>query len=155
MFEIKNIIQRLIKKKLSISVAESCTGGMLSSSITSISGASKIFNIGLVTYSNLAKIKLLKVSSSNIKRYGAVSEKCCLKMVEGLSKLSKSKINISITGIAGPKGGSKNKPVGLVYIAIKKGKKISINKYLFKNKNRENIRKNSVKEALKLIDKFI
>ena len=155
MFEIKNIIQRLIKKKLSISVAESCTGGMLSSSITSISGASKIFKIGLVTYSNLAKIKLLKVSSSNIKRYGAVSEKCCLKMVEGLSKLSKSKINISITGIAGPKGGSKNKPVGLVYIGIKKGKKISINKYLFKNKNRENIRKNSVKEALKLIDKFI
>ena len=155
MFEIKNIIQRLIKKNLSISVAESCTGGMLSSSITSISGASKIFNIGLVTYSNLAKIKLLKVSSSNIKRYGAVSEKCCLKMVEGLSKLSKSKINISITGIAGPKGGSKNKPVGLVYIGIKKGKKISINKYLFKNKNRENIRKNSVKEALKLIDKFI
>ena len=155
MFEIKNIIQRLIKKKLSISVAESCTGGMLSSSITSISGASKIFNIGLVTYSNLAKIKLLKVSSSNIKRYGAVSEKCCLKMVEGLSKLSKSKINISITGIAGPKGGSKNKPVGLVYIGIKKGEKISINKYLFKNKNRENIRKNSVKEALKLIQKFI
>ena len=155
MFEIKNIIQRLIKKKLSISVAESCTGGMLSSSITSISGASKIFNIGLVTYSNLAKIKLLKVSSSNIKRYGAVSEKCCLKMVEGLSKLSKSKINISITGIAGPKGGSKNKPVGLVYIGIKKGKKISINKYLFKNKNRENIRKNSVKEALKLVEKFI
>jgi len=155
MFEIKNIIKRLIKKKLSISVAESCTGGMLSSSITSISGASKIFNIGLVTYSNLAKIKLLKVSGSNIKRYGAVSEKCCLKMVEGLSKLSKSKINISITGIAGPKGGSKNKPVGLVYIGIKKGKKISINKYLFKNKNRENIRKNSVKEALKLIDKFI
>ena len=155
MFEIKNIIQRLIKKKLSISVVESCTGGMLSSSITSISGASKIFNIGLVTYSNLAKIKLLKVSSSNIKRYGAVSEKCCLKMVEGLSRLSKSKINISITGIAGPKGGSKNKPVGLVYIGIKKGKKISINKYLFKNKNRENIRKNSVKEALKLIDKFI
>ena len=155
MFEIKNIIQRLVKKKISISVAESCTGGMLSSSITSISGASKIFNIGLVTYSNLAKIKLLKVSSSNIKRYGAVSEKCCLKMVEGLSKLSKSKINISITGIAGPKGGSKNKPVGLVYIGIKKGKKISINKYLFKNKNRENIRKNSVKEALKLIEKFI
>lgn len=155
MLEIKNIIQRLIKKKLSISVAESCTGGMLSSSITSISGASKIFNIGLVTYSNLAKIKLLKVSSSNIKRYGAVSEKCCLKMVEGLSRLSKSKINISITGIAGPKGGSKNKPVGLVYIGIKKGKKISINKYLFKNKNRENIRKNSVKEALKLIEKFI
>ena len=102
MFEIKNIIQRLIKNKLSISVAESCTGGMLSSRITSISGASKIFNIGLVTYSNLAKIKHLKVSGSIIKRYGAVSEKCCLKMVEGLSKLSKSKINISITGIAGP-----------------------------------------------------
>ena len=155
MFEIKNIIQRLIKNKLSISVAESCTGGMLSSRITSISGASKIFNIGLVTYSNLAKIKHLKVPSSIIKKYGAVSEKCCLKMVEGLSKLSKSKINISITGIAGPKGGSKTKPVGLVYIGIKKGKKIVIKKYIFKNKNRENIRKNSVKEALRLIEKFI
>jgi len=155
MFEIKNIIQRLIKNKLSISVAESCTGGMLSSRITSISGASKIFNIGLVTYSNLAKIKHLKVSSSIIERYGAVSEKCCLKMVEGLSKLSKSKINISITGIAGPKGGSKTKPIGLVYIGIKKGKKIIIKKYIFKNKNRENIRKNSVKEALRLIEKFI
>ena len=155
MFEIKNIIQRLIKNKLSISVAESCTGGMLSSNITSISGASKIFNIGLVTYSNLAKIKHLKVPSSIIKKYGAVSEKCCLKMVEGLSKLSKSKINISITGIAGPKGGSKTKPVGLVYIGIKKGKKIVIKKYIFKNKNRENIRKNSVKEALRLIEKFI
>ena len=155
MFEIKNIIQRLIKNKLSISVAESCTGGMLSSRITSISGASKIFKIGLVTYSNLAKIKHLKVSSSIIKRYGAVSKKCCLKMVEGLSKLSKSKINISITGIAGPKGGSKTKPVGLVYIGIKKGKKIIIKKYIFKNKNRENIRKNSVKEALRLIEKFI
>ena len=155
MFEIKNIIQRLIKNKLSISVAESCTGGMLSSRITSISGASKIFNIGLVTYSNLAKIKHLKVSGSIIKRYGAVSEKCCLKMVEGLSKLSKSKINISITGIAGPKGGSKTKPVGLVYIGVKKGKKIIIKKYIFKNKNRENIRKNSVKEALRLIEKFI
>ena len=155
MFEIKNIIQRLIKKKLSISVAESCTGGMLSSSITSISGASKIFNIGLVTYSNLAKIKLLKVSSSSIKRYGAVSEKCCLKMVEGLSKLSKSKINISITGIAGPKGGSKTKERPVLYIPIKKRKKILIKKYIFKNKNRENIRKNSVKQALRLIEKFI
>ena len=141
MFEIKNIIQRLIKKKLSISVAESCTGGMLSSSITSISGASKIFNIGLVTYSNLAKIEHLKVSSSIIKRYGAVSEKCCLKMVEGLSKLSKSKINISITGIAGPKGGSKNKPVGLVYIGIKKGEKFLLINIFLKTKIEKTLEK--------------
>ena len=151
----KKIIVLLKRKKLRLAIAESCTGGMLSSAITSVSGSSKIFIMGLVTYSNLAKIKHLKVSSSIIKRYGAVSEKCCLKMVEGLSKLSKSKINISITGIAGPKGGSKTKPVGLVYIGIKKGKKIIIKKYIFKNKNRENIRKNSVKEALRLIEKFI
>ena len=147
----KFLIKILIKKKLKISFAESCTGGLLASSITSFSGASKIFNIGLVTYSNDAKIKFLKVNKNIIKKYGAVSHECCLAMVNNLSKISKANINVSITGIAGPKGGTKQKPVGLVYIGVKKGNKILINKCLFKSKKRSSIQKATLKKALSLI----
>ena len=147
----KSLIRLLIKKKLYISLVESCTGGLLASSITSISGASKIFNLGLVTYSNQAKIKILKVNKNIIKKYGAVSPECCYAMVNNLSKISKANINISITGIAGPNGGTKQKPVGLVYIGVKKGNKIQINKSLFKSKNRSSIQKATVKKALNLI----
>ncbi len=147
----KSLVKKLIKKKLKISFAESCTGGLLASSITSISGSSKIFNLGLVTYSNQAKIKFLKVNKNIIKRYGAVSHECCLAMVNNLSKISKANINVSITGIAGPKGGTKLKPVGLVYIGIKKGSKIQIFKYLFKNKKRSSIQKSTVRKALNLV----
>ena len=118
---INNLIRTLKKKKIKISCAESCTGGLLASSITSIGGASKVFNLGLVTYSNQAKIKILKVNKNIIKKYGAVSHQCCISMVNNLSKISNANINISVTGIAGPKGGTKQKPVGLVYIGIKKG----------------------------------
>ena len=141
----------LKRKKLKLAVAESCTGGLLASSITSISGASKIFNLGLITYSNQAKIKILKVNKNIIKKYGAVSHQCCLAMVNNLSKISKANINVSITGIAGPKGGTKQKPVGLVYIGVKKGKKIQIIKCLFKNKKRSSIQKRTVKKTLDLI----
>ena len=147
----KSLIKLLIKKKLKISFAESCTGGLLASSITSISGASKVFNLGLVTYSNQSKIKILKVNRNIIKKYGAVSHECCYVMVKNLSKISKANINISITGIAGPKGGTKQKPVGLVYIGVKKGNKISINKFLFKTKKRSLIQKSTVKKALNLV----
>ena len=147
----KTLVRLLTKKKLKLSVVESCTGGMLASSITSISGASKIFNLGLVTYSNQAKIKILKVNKDIIKRYGAVSHQCCLEMVNNLSKISKAHINVSITGIAGPKGGTKQKPVGLVYIGIKKGKKVLINRCLFKSKKRSSIQKATVKKTLDLI----
>ena len=147
----KSLIRILTKKKLKISFAESCTGGLLASTVTSISGASKIFNLGLVTYSNQAKIKILKINKNIIKKYGAVSHQCCMAMVYNLSKISKAHINISITGIAGPKGGSKQKPVGLVYIGVKKGNKIRINKFLFKGKNRSSIQKATVKKALNLI----
>jgi len=149
------LIKKLVKKKLKISFAESCTGGMLSSAITSISGASKVFNIGLITYSNQAKIKFLKVNKNIIKKYGAVNNECCKSMVKNLSKISKSKINISITGIAGPKGGTKQKPVGLVFIGIKKGNKIVIKKNLFKSKNRNAIQKATVKKALQLVNSII
>ena len=151
MMKIENLLKILIKKKYKISVAESCTGGLISSSITSISGASKVFNLGLVTYSNQAKIKILKVNKNIIKKYGAVSHESCFAMVKNLSKISKANINVSITGIAGPKGGTKQKPVGLVYIGLKKGDKIQINKYLFKSKKRLSIQRATVKKALDLI----
>ena len=147
----KTLIKLLIKKKLKISLAESCTGGLLASSITSISGASKVFNLGFVTYSNQAKIKVLKVNRNVIKKYGAVSHECCSVMVKNLSKISKANINVSITGIAGPKGGTKEKPVGLVYIGVKKGNKIQVNKCLFRGKNRSSIQKATVRKALNLI----
>ena len=147
----KSLIKLLNKKKLRISLAESCTGGLLASSITSISGASKIFNLGLVTYSNQAKIKVLKVNKNVIKKYGAVSRECCSAMVKNLSKISKANINVSITGIAGPKGGTKEKPVGLVYIGVKRGNKIQVNKCLFKAKKRSSIQKATVRKALDLI----
>ena len=151
----KNLVKKLIKKKLKISFAESCTGGMLSSEITSISGASKVFDLGLVTYSNQAKIDVLKVNKKIIKRCGSVSAECCEEMVKNLSKISKSNISVSITGIAGPKGGTKLKPVGLVYIGIKKGNKIIVKKKLFKSKDRISIQKATVKCTLKIIDKII
>ena len=147
----KSLVKLLIKKKLKISFAESCTGGLLTSSVTSVSGASKIFNLGLITYSNQAKIKLLKVSKDIIRKYGAVSHECCLAMVNNLSKISKANINVSITGIAGPNGGTKQKPVGLVYIGIKRGNKTQINKCFFKNKTRSSIQKATVKKILKLV----
>ena len=147
----KVLIKLLIKKRLKISFAESCTGGLLASSITSISGASKVFNLGLVTYSNLAKIKVLKVNKNIIRKYGAVSHQCCSEMVKNLSRISKANINVSITGIAGPRGGTKKKPVGLVYIGVKTGTKIQINKCVFKAKNRSSIQKATVRKALNLI----
>ena len=151
----KSLVNKLIKKKLKVSFAESCTGGLLASSITSISGASKVFNLGLITYSNQAKIKFLKVNRNIIKKYGAVSHECCLAMVNNLSKISKAKINVSITGIAGPKGGTKQKPVGLVYIGIKKGNKTQINKFFFKNKKRSSIQRATVNKALNLVLRII
>ena len=151
----KFLIKKLIKKKIIISFAESCTGGLLASSITSIDGASKVFKLGLITYSNLAKIKILKVNKKIINKYGAVSQECCKAMVVNLSKISKANINVSITGIAGPKGGNERKPVGLVYIGLKKGKKIIISKNIFKSKSRKAIQKSAVKKAVKIINSEI
>jgi len=149
----KKIILLLKRKKHKLAVAESCTGGMLSSAITSVSGASKVFSMGLVTYSNQAKMNILKVPKKIIQKHGAVSIQCCLSMVNNLSKISKSKICVSITGIAGPKGGTKQKPVGLVYIGLKNGKKILVSKNKFRNKGRFAIQTATVKKALNLIFK--
>ena len=150
-----SLVKKLNKKKLKISFAESCTGGLLANTITSISGASKVFNMGFITYSNQAKIKILKISKNIIVKYGAVSPECCKAMVVNLSKISKANINVSITGIAGPNGGTKKKPVGLVYIGIKKGNKIIIIKNLFKSKKRKSIQRSAVKKAIKAINSLI
>ncbi len=151
----QKVVELLKKKKLKISVAESCTGGMLSSTITSVSGSSKVFTMGLVTYSNQSKNRLLKVPKQIIKEHGAVSIQCCFSMVNNLSKISKSNVAVSITGIAGPSGGTKQKPVGLVYIGVKKGNKILVKKFLFKSKKRNLIQKATVIQALKMIINII
>ncbi len=147
----QKLVKLLSKKKLKVSFAESCTGGLLSSSITSINGSSKIFTLGLITYSNQAKINILKVPKKIIMNHGAVSYETCLSMLKNLNRISKTDISVSITGVAGPKGGTKEKPVGLVFIGIKKNNKILVKKCLFKNKKRTSIQKATVNKALNLI----
>ena len=152
---LKKIINLLKKKKIKISLVESCTGGLLSTAITSIGGSSKVFNLALVTYSNQSKIKVLKIPKKIIRKYGSVSEQVCLAMVKNINKIGKTNMSVSITGIAGPSGGTKKKPVGLVFIGIKKGKKILVKRYLFKNKGRAYIQKATVNKSLRLILSFL
>ena len=147
----KKIVKGLIKKKIKISFAESCTGGLLSNTITSIPGSSKVFTIGIIAYSNESKIKVLKIPRKIIKKYGSVSAQVCKTMAVNVSKIARTKMSVSITGIAGPGGGSKKKPVGLVYLGIKKDNKISIKKYLFKNRGRSYIQKATIDKCLSLI----
>ena len=151
----KNVINKLFYNKLKISIAESCSGGLLSGTITSVSGSSKVFNLGLIAYSNECKIKILKVSKKLIKKYGAVSEEVCKAMVINISKIGKTKMSLAITGIAGPRGGTRKKPVGLVYIGFKKDREIKIKKYLFMGKKRSQIQKSAVNKSLKLILSFL
>ena len=151
----KKVVKVLIKKKLKISFAESCTGGLLSSTITSVNGSSKVFTLGLLAYSNQSKIQILKVSKNIIRKYGSVSEQVCLAMVNNLSKISKTNISVSITGIAGPSGGTKIKPVGLVYVGIKKNDRAQVKKYLLKNNGRSYIQKATVNKSLRLILSFL
>ena len=151
----KQLISLLKRKRLKLAVAESCTGGMLSSTITSVSGSSKVFTLGIVAYSNQSKIKVLKVPKNIIRKYGSVSEPVCLAMLKNLNKISKTNISVSITGIAGPSGGTKIKPVGLVYVGIKKGNRTEVKKYLFKNKGRSYIQRAAVNKSLGLILSFL
>ena len=151
----KKIVSLLKRKKLKIAVAESCTGGLLSSAITSVSGSSKVFTLGLIAYSNQSKIKVLKVPKSIIRKYGSVSEPVCLAMVKNVSRIGKTNMSVSITGIAGPSGGSKKKPVGIVYVGIKKSNRSKVKKYLFKNKGRAYIQKAAVNKSLGLILSFL
>ena len=152
---LRQIVKKMIKKKLKISFAESCTGGLLSNAFTSCGGSSKIFNLGLVTYSNDSKINVLKISKKKIRKYGAVSEEVCKNMTQSIAKIGKSNMSVAITGIAGPTGGTKKKPIGLVYIGLKMNNKIYTNKYLFKNKGRYFIQKSAFKKSLGLILNFL
>ena len=151
----QKIVSLLRKKKFKISFAESCTGGLLSSKITSISGSSRVFTLGLVTYSNQSKINILKIPKIIIIKHGAVSYETCLFMVKNLNKISKTNISVSVTGIAGPRGGSKKKPVGLVFIGIKKRNRTLVKKYLFRKKKRIFIQRAAVNKALNLILGFL
>ena len=149
------LIKKLISKKIKISIAESCTGGMLSSAITSVSGSSKVFSLGLIAYSNQSKTKVLKVPKNIIRKYGSVSKQVCSAMVKNVSKIGKTNMSVAITGIAGPDGGTTIKPVGLVYVGIKKGNKVEVKKYLFKNKGRTYIQKAAINKSLRLVLSFL
>ena len=151
---VDKIILRLIKKNISISIAESCTGGLISSSITKIKGASEIFSCGIVSYSNNSKIKYLSVSKKTLNQFGSVSSNVAKEMINGLYNIEKAKITISTTGIAGPNGGSKNKPVGLVYIGLKFKNKNYIFKKIFKG-SRIDIQKKTKNFVFKKIDELI
>ena len=151
---IKKIIDKLIKKKLSISVAESCTGGLIANTITKYSGVSKIFSYGIISYSNKTKSKYLYVSKANLTKFGAVSKEVAEDMINGLYKNEKTKICISTTGIAGPNGGTKLKPVGLVYIGIRVYKKNYIFEKKYKGK-RSDIQRKTRDFIFKKINKLI
>ena len=150
----KKIIRRLVKDSITISTAESCTGGLLAYSITKNKDSSKIYQGGYISYSNQLKIQNLNVKKITIKKYGAVSKEVATEMVRGLFMKTKTNICISTTGIAGPGGGSKSKPVGLVYIGIRENGKIKILKKNF-NGSRIEIQKKCVNSIFKYLSKLI
>ncbi len=150
----KRLFDNCLKRKLIITTAESCTGGMLASSIVSISGSSNIFHSSIVTYSNEMKSKMLKIPIELIEKNGAVSEIVVYNMASNVLNLMKADLSIAVTGIAGPSGGSESKPVGLVLIGIGTSKKIITKKYFFRG-NRLEIRKETTFESLKLANRII
>ena len=144
----KHLSELLISRGLTISVAESCTGGSLSSSLTSISGASSYFNCGYITYSNQSKIDCVSVMKSTINKYGAVSQQTANEMALGGIHNSQGNICLSITGIAGPSGGTKLKPVGTIFFAIAKKQDVIFEHHAFFDGNREDIREKALLFAL-------
>ena len=148
------LLNKSLEKKLTVTSAESCTGGMIASSIVSISGSSAIFKSSVVTYSNDMKSKILNIPLEFIHEKGAVSEIVAYNMASNVLDLMSADISIAVTGIAGPNGGTKSKPVGLVYIGIGTRKSITTKKYLFLG-NRLKIRQKTTLEALKLSNEII
>ena len=154
--QLKNLTTKLKKNKIKVAVAESCTGGLISYNLTKIPGASKYFMMGIVSYSNISKLDLLKVRQKTLTKYGAVSAEICKEMCNNLLKISKTNIAISVTGIAGPDGGTKKKPVGLVYVGICSKNKFEIKKFNFGKKlSRINIQNLTLKKTIKLIENHI
>ena len=154
--QLKKLTALLKKKKLKVAAAESCTGGLICYNLTKIPGSSKYFMMGVVSYSNKSKIDLLKVRQKTLTKYGAVSAETCKEMCKNLLKISKTNIAISVTGIAGPDGGTKKKPIGLVYIGICSKKKLEIIKFTINKKlSRINIQNQTLIKTIKLIKNHI
>lgn len=158
----ENVVQLLITRGLTLASAESCTGGLISAEITSVSGASGVFGFGVCTYANEAKMKLLGVKEETLASVGAVSEETAVQMAYGVRKLSGADIGVSVTGIAGPTGGTPEKPVGTVYIGISTQKRTFAERHLFTGKDfpeakdsREAIRYETAFTALEQIIKEI
>ena len=154
MMNLKLLVQLLIKHKLHIAFAESCTGGLLASQVTSIPGSSEIFDLGVVTYANYMKISILNVSSDTLKIHGAVSEQTAREMVTGLKNISQADICISVTGVAGPSGGTIEKPVGTVFIGYLLLGKMKIEKKHFYG-SRNKIRLQTAEHILNTIRTFL
>ncbi|PPR37862.1 MAG: Nicotinamide-nucleotide amidohydrolase PncC [Alphaproteobacteria bacterium MarineAlpha6_Bin4] len=150
----EKVVKLCLKKRIKLAFAESCTGGLLSSLITSFPNSSKIFIGGFITYSNLSKQNMIGVKSKTLKKYGAVSQEVAKEMVKGVWKKDKLNIALSITGIAGPTGQTKKKRVGLIYIGLKSKKGTIVNEFNFKG-NRQKIRYASVEKAIDLISSII
>ena len=141
-------------RNLTLATAESCTGGLIANRITNISGSSKYFERGVITYSNQSKIELLNIPFQVIEEYGAVSQETAVAMAEGVRNLAKTDLGLAVTGIAGPTGGSPDKPIGLVHIALVSSKGIEHKKYKFCGSRLE-IKKQTADEALKLLLNYI
>lgn len=148
------VVQLLKDRGLTITCAESCTGGLLSGRIINVPGVSDVYKAGFVTYSNKAKHKLLRVRNSTLKKYGAVSPQTAWEMAVGAARVTKSDVALAVTGIAGPDGGTPEKPVGLVYIGCSVKGKVSVKKYHFSG-DRSQIRESTVAAALRLLRKCI
>ena len=154
--QLKNLTTLLKKKRIKVAVAESCTGGLISYNLSKTPGASKYFMMGVVSYSNKSKIDFLKVKQKTLTKFGAVSAETCKEMCKNLLKTSKTNIAISITGIAGPDGGTKKKPIGLVYVGVCSKKKLEIIKFSFNKKlSRINIQYQTLIKTIELIKNHI
>jgi len=151
---LKKIFIILKEKSLKIATAESCTGGLISHTLTNISGSSEFFDRGIVSYSNTAKIELLGVPDELLEKFGAVSEQVAKTMAEGVRKKSNVDIGIATTGIAGPTGGTKEKPVGLVYISISSTNNTIVKKFKFEGSRLEN-KESTCNAAINLLLDFI
>lgn len=143
------LVKKLMERNMTVSTAESCTGGLVAATIVNVSGASAVFNEGYITYANEAKIRMLGVDAEILNMFGAVSEETAMQMAEGCAKNAEADLGIATTGIAGPDGGTKEKPVGLVYIACCYKGKIVVEKNIFQG-NRMAIRNQAVEKAIAL-----
>ena len=147
---LKRVTDLLKQKKLTVAIAESCTGGLIAHTITNISGSSDYFERGIVSYSNEAKIELLDVAEDLLIKFGAVSEQVAKAMAEGIRTKSNVDIGVSTTGIAGPTGGTNDKPVGLVYIAVSTSEETIVKKFQFSGDRLQN-KESTCNEALQIL----